>query len=556
MSPRFRVLVMAAGIWGGSAGLACTEVPATQTLVFLYAQPDTAPNADELRITVSVDGEAVAGPRVDPVARSTALVATLPIVPRGDDPSRSFEVLAELLEGGNSVASLRVMGGYRENELRQIHARFDVDCVGVPDCGPGRTCRAGVCVASCYDSVSERVDDAFSLPRCGECRVCASHRCEARGDGEACGCPGDACSGGSCVVGEPLVDVDINRGHGCMLVARQVLCWGDARALGALQTSSAPIGLAVDFNEPIAVAAGGAGTCVLHRASGPVDFRSCWGFNRDSRLGVGSDQDPLPPTLAPEGDPAFTSIAGGLNHYCAISRSREVYCWGEDGGFVGAPDVWTEPMRMNADNDAGWIKVASNWQHSCALHEDGRVRCWGPNEPFPLGRSDPFSTHPDCVRDSAGTCMRGFTDVSVHIEYTLAVRNGELWGWGNNTLPGRLFSSDGWTGVARGGEHSCALRADGELFCWGSNDQGQLGLADVLPRTEPTPVGLFEQQRFERVFSARYTTCAIDSEGGLFCWGSNLADVFGGPRAPGLLGTNRASDVDFDPQPRRVCLGL
>lgn len=77
-----------------------------------------------------------------------------------------------------------------------------------------------------------------------------------------------------------------------------------------------------------------------------------------------------------------------------------------------------------------------------------------------------------------------------------------------------------WEQVSGGRNHTCGIRLDHTLWCWGRNDQGQLGHqispAD-LEEVEPGRVG--EQANWVAVASGPYTTCAINSEDALFCWG-------------------------------------
>ncbi|MCS6797766.1 MAG: RCC1 domain-containing protein [Myxococcota bacterium] len=71
------------------------------------------------------------------------------------------------------------------------------------------------------------------------------------------------------------------------------------------------------------------------------------------------------------------------------------------------------------------------------------------------------------------------------------------------------------------------MRVDGSLWCWGGNEEGQLGLGDTRPRSTPTRVGT--ESSWTQVALGHAHTCAIRRDGSLWCWGSN---------ARALLGTN------------------
>ncbi|MCK5798792.1 MAG: hypothetical protein KAI47_16480, partial [Deltaproteobacteria bacterium] len=73
--------------------------------------------------------------------------------------------------------------------------------------------------------------------------------------------------------------------------------------------------------------------------------------------------------------------------------------------------------------------------------------------------------------------------------------------------------------VAAGDLHTCAIRADGSLFCWGNNGQGELGLGNRTTQMAPTRVGTGTS--WMDVDAGRSFTCGLYDDGRLFCWGRN-----------------------------------
>jgi alpha-tubulin suppressor-like RCC1 family protein/tRNA A-37 threonylcarbamoyl transferase component Bud32 len=73
--------------------------------------------------------------------------------------------------------------------------------------------------------------------------------------------------------------------------------------------------------------------------------------------------------------------------------------------------------------------------------------------------------------------------------------------------------------VAAGGRHSCALETNGSAYCWGANDQGQLGDGTRDDHTEPAVVA--GDLTFSQLSAGASHTCAVSRDGDAYCWGNN-----------------------------------
>lgn len=94
-----------------------------------------------------------------------------------------------------------------------------------------------------------------------------------------------------------------------------------------------------------------------------------------------------------------------------------------------------------------------------------------------------------------------------------------------------------WTSVSMDYEHACAI-SEGDLYCWGNNQNGVLGVGDVVPRERPTRVGT--RRDWEHVSAGFDRTCGI-AGGELLCWGNNGAGWLGhggDGLTPGRVGTD------------------
>lgn len=149
-----------------------------------------------------------------------------------------------------------------------------------------------------------------------------------------------------------------------------------------------------------------------------------------------------------------------------------------------------------------WAMVASGIAQSCAIQTEGSLWCWGDNGFGQLG-------------------LGPAADVEVK-------------------TPQRV-GDEIWLSVAAGAAHTCGIRDDGSLWCWGYNGYGQLGDNSRVNRSEPVRVGT---QTWKVVGLGEYTTCAIRDDESLWCWGYNASGQVGDGTAnergePTLIDGNR-----------------
>ncbi|HZJ64532.1 MAG TPA: hypothetical protein VFD36_13515 [Kofleriaceae bacterium] len=75
-------------------------------------------------------------------------------------------------------------------------------------------------------------------------------------------------------------------------------------------------------------------------------------------------------------------------------------------------------------------------------------------------------------------------------------------------------------------EHTCAVRDDHTVWCWGRNDAGQLG--DGTTEDRPTPVQVPALPPVTAVAPGELHTCALASDKSVWCWGSSELGQLGG----------------------------
>jgi alpha-tubulin suppressor-like RCC1 family protein len=250
-----------------------------------------------------------------------------------------------------------------------------------------------------------------------------------------------------------------------------------ADGLGAYATTSVMLPLTLQ------ITAGGSHTCAL-RADRTV---VCFGDNQGGQLGDGTTTDRATPVLVRTASGGVLrrvrSIDAGGSTTCAVTEASEAWCWGlNDDGNQGNGtfvDIVTDAAPVLAASGSPLrdvVGVTVGDEHTCVWLEDSSARCMGAN--------------------GDGELSRGVTSGEVAIPLAF-LRAG-------TTLRGivEMDAGDGFT---------CARLESGAVVCVGGNRDGQLGVGDLTPRLEPTP--MFDAATSSTVSTAR----AVDTFDGHVC---------------------------------------
>lgn len=245
-------------------------------------------------------------------------------------------------------------------------------------------------------------------------------------------------------------------------------------------------------------------------------------------------------------------VVAGAAHVCAVGSGR-LKCWGKnDKGQLGDGTTTQQNNPVNVLNlPANVVGVAPGGGHTCALTTAGAVHCWGYNNEGQLG----VGTTVDNKLPGSPAVIAGATQVVAGENHTCALINGGVKCWGSNTY-GKIGSAalnlgtnvavaypvDGLqTGVAElsaGQHHTCALKVDGTVWCWGRNQYGQIGNLELNPElpipaygfnntlsldtnTEVrAPLQVVGVPAATQISVGRDFSCAIDGVGEVWCWGA------------------------------------
>lgn len=276
----------------------------------------------------------------------------------------------------------------------------------------------------------------------------------------------------------------------------------------------------------------------------------CWGAAIGGRLGIGSEADAVVTTpQRVRTELRFRSLALSDVATCGIAFDGAIYCWGRppgfDGAFEGAPEscvvrsptgtsefgCLATPARLRSTER--WRQLAASVERDiCAIAErDDRLWCLqggvlffdyfdappslpGPG-PLPIRtplrfRSIAFTSYGMCGVSTAGT---------VHCLGRLASLANAA-----PLEPIPLPAGVRFERVTTGRSHACALSEQGEAWCWGRNDAGQLGEASAVIQT--VPVRVLGGLRFTDIRAGSNHTCGV-ADRRVWCWGDNSQGQLG-----------------------------
>ena len=224
----------------------------------------------------------------------------------------------------------------------------------------------------------------------------------------------------------------------------------------------------------------------------------CWGDNTDGELGQGDTTQRSSPTQVGAATD-WAQVSAGVNYNCATKAGATLYCWGlNNHGQLGNGNTTNQYAPVQVGVATNWARVSSVYTTSCAVRTDGTLYCWGDDSHSDIGDGGTTDQSTPTLVSGGAT---NWSDVEVGRYHTCALRADQslyCWGSSNNgqlgqgdnashSTPVKVGSSN-WRDLAVGAAHTCGIQTDSTLWCWGFNGTAQLGLGDINDRNSPTQV--------------------------------------------------------------------
>lgn len=216
-------------------------------------------------------------------------------------------------------------------------------------------------------------------------------------------------------------------------------------------------------------------TCFISVLAGSF----CWNFNSDNMVSEHIFMENY----------TFNSISVGGNHVCSISendKKTNINCWGSNifGQLGHSESNQTSGIFSTKSPDAGeWKEVLTGQSHTCGVTTLEKIYCWGDNSFGQLG-------------NNINASNEEMKELKVNLE-------------------------GGIKSISSGGYHNCLIDFADDLFCWGWNGYGQIGDGTHINSYNPVKIDIPTDKIIISISTGQAHTCVLLTDGESYCWGNN-----------------------------------
>ena len=182
-------------------------------------------------------------------------------------------------------------------------------------------------------------------------------------------------------------------------------------------------------------------------------------------------------------------MTSGVYSGCIIDADGRLECWGVGTSYqhgVGSTSTRSTPITVASHIE--FSKVESGFYHVCGIDVDLQLWCWG--------------------RGGLGQIGVGSNNDAAYPVHIGAFAEGVLQ-------------------TSLSGERTCALTLSRQVYCWGSNSDGEIDRSGVSSYNIPRHVQSVSNLTVESISAAQDHTCAILDNGSTVCWGQPSQGAMG-----------------------------
>lgn len=271
-----------------------------------------------------------------------------------------------------------------------------------------------------------------------------------------------------------------------------------------------------------------------------------WGSNNKGQLGDGTNIDRNVPTKIGN-DSDWKYVAAGRQHSFAIKTDGTLWAWGpNNNGELGDGTNIDRNVPTKIGTDNNWLSIAAGLRYTMALKNDGTLWATGNNDYGQLGNGQPY------IKTNIFSQIGNSNDwllISTRTSTSSAIKkDGTLWTWGSNQngqigngydypdiiIPTQIGNETNWKQIASGDFNISAIKKDGTLWTWGLNDYGQLGDGTYVDKFTPNQIG--NENNWQSIYTGGGHCGALKTDGTFWMWGLNSA---------GQIGNNTNIEVNY-----------
>jgi len=247
----------------------------------------------------------------------------------------------------------------------------------------------------------------------------------------------------------------------------------------------------------------------------------CWGWGAYGQLGNAANSDTSIPVRV-KGPHQFTDISMDRLRACGVTTAGKVYCWGASPLGNGTSNSSNVPVAI--DSNLAFKAVSVGDDGGCALTTAGAAYCWGY-----ICSAYGY----DCVSPTLLPGGHVFDNISFGFSTAMGVTTtGEGYVWSNSSYTPQLISPTiVFREIKMSLMHYCGVDVNDDLYCWGWNQNGELGSTMAGPNCNlynlygnmryycDAPQLVEGGWKFKKFGVASSQTCGIDASNDGYCWG-------------------------------------